>query len=42
MINRASELDEYFGTTKAADSGYEIWNMERLEALQVRFRELEK
>jgi glycine cleavage system aminomethyltransferase T len=28
MLYRASDLDEFFGTTYTGENGYEIWNME--------------
>jgi len=39
MLHRALELDGAFGTTKAMENGYEIWNMECLESLGGRFTE---
>jgi hypothetical protein len=29
MLQTASELDGYFGTTQGTENGYEIWNVER-------------
>jgi len=33
MSQRITELDGLFGTTKATENGYEIWNMEYQEFL---------
>jgi len=33
MSHGTSNLDGYFGTTQATETGYEIWNMECQESL---------
>jgi hypothetical protein len=32
-IDKASDLDGFFGTAEAMENEYEIWNMEREESL---------
>jgi hypothetical protein len=39
MLYRTSELDGFFGTTKAMENGYEIWNMKCQKSAQGRSTE---
>jgi len=39
ILNRASDLDGFFGTTYGMGNGYEIWNMKCEESLLASFTE---
>jgi hypothetical protein len=37
MLCRVTDLEEFFGTTKATENGYKIWNSECEEFPYVKF-----
>jgi hypothetical protein len=39
MLQRASDLDGFFGTTYAKENGHEVWHLEYKESLQGTFTE---